>query len=171
MSWHPGGKKAMWPEILRGTEQLRLRIAELRDYVPEASVPAHKTPDVIPYGVKDTPQVSAIPSETTELKIAGRVQGIIDHKKESGWNISTFLDFSDDGKSFFNGYEKSGFSEEGEAVYEADLKMSGGQTGVMKLRLVFSVISATAPSRLVKDKCHGFAEYNGVRINAENMAE
>jgi hypothetical protein len=107
----------------------------------------------------------------SDLKIAGEKEGEMQFSKAGSASTSTFNNYSDDGKVFFNGFEKSQYNDKGEVVYEADLEMTGAQTGSMKCKITFSAMSYTEPSRLIKEESHGFAEFGGVRINVSDMAE
>jgi len=206
MSWHPGGKKAMWLEGRRGSgtgsaegsaignsdrKQMRVREVELLDYQPKPPVPAQRTPDAIPYGIKGDLGADSLrnpPSLDVEGKIAGRHSGYIAYARQGqmpapalmGSIQATYVNFSDDGLTFYNGYEKSRFSFMGESVYEADLAMTcpqaGEQQGEMKLRATFSQTSFEKPPRLLfepaedgKPKSFGFARYNGVQLNIEDL--
>src|SRR5699024_1752889 len=57
MSWHPDGRRVLWPEMLRGSDQpgrlrqVRLRRAELLDHCPHPAVPVQPTPAEIPYAL------------------------------------------------------------------------------------------------------------------------
>jgi len=53
MSWHPGGKKAMWMEGRRGTAERRIQRVTLPDYAPQRAVAVRETPDSIPYACSD----------------------------------------------------------------------------------------------------------------------
>jgi hypothetical protein len=66
----------------------------------------------------------------------------------------------------------------GESVFEADLEMSGEQPGEMKLRATFSQISFEKPPRLLfetgedgKPKSFGYARYNGVQLDIQDLVE
>lgn len=189
MSWHPGGKKAMWMEGLRGSrgQQIRIRKVELHDYQPRPGVPAQKTPDEIPYGLKGELAAESLrtpPGQDAEGKIAGEYSGYIAYARHGqqpapalmGSIQTEYVNFSDDGKTFYNGIEKSNTSIMGESVYEADLILTGEQEGEMKLRATFSQASYEKPPRLLfepahdgKPKSYGYARYNGVQMNIEDM--
>jgi len=172
MTWQPSGKKVMWPEVLRGTSERRLRIAELLDYQPQNDTPPQATPLNIPYATTDIEKLlGTTKMPNSDLKIAGEKEGEMQFSKAGSASTSTFNNYSDDGKVFFNGFEKSQYNDKGEVVYEADLEMTGAQTGSMKCMLTFSAMSYTEPSRLIKEESHGFAEFDGVRINVSDMAE
>jgi hypothetical protein len=185
MSWHPGNKKVMWPEGLRGTGKMRIRIAELPDYVPSPPAAVQKTPEHISYAEKDISKLQFLPAFNTEGKIVGKHSGHIEYKRQGkedmpgmeGSTEAVYVNFSDDGKNFYNGYEKTVYSVIAESVYEADLAMSGGDTGEMKLRASFSEITGNAPRLLFekapdgKPKSYGYASYKGITLKIEDMLE
>ncbi len=189
MSWHPGGKKAMWMEGLRGTggKQMRARKVELLDYQPGQPVLAKRTPDEIPYGITGERAVEILrgtPPQDIQGKIAGRYSGYIAYTRQGqppapalmGTVQAEYVNFSDDGKTFYNGFEKARYSFMSESVYEADLAMTGEHQGEMKLRATFSQLSYQSPPRLLfepaedgKPKSYGYARYNGVQMNIEEL--
>jgi len=194
MSWHPGGKKAMWLEMLRGSDrneggrQVRIRKAELHDYQPEKPVPIVKTPDDIPYsikGIRGGLKLWLVPNNANiEGKIPGKHSGYIEYKRRGKWPMqsmigeveSRYVNYSDDGKNFYNGFERVKYSIFEESTYEADIELSGEQKGEMRLRATFSKIVGDTPPKLLFDqsedgrpKSFGYAEYNGVRLNIEDM--
>lgn len=189
MSWHPGGKKAMWMEGLRGTsgKQMRVRKLELLDYQPQPTVPAQRTPDENSYGLKDAEAAESLrntPSMDIEGKIAGKHSGYIAFTRKGqqpapalmGSIQTTYVNFSDDGKTFYNGFEKSRYSFMGESVFEADLEMTGAKQGEMKLRATFSQASYDQPPQLLfepaedgKPKSYGYARYNGLQLNIKDL--
>jgi len=191
MSWHPSGKKVMWPEMIRESEsgnngrQTRIRIAKLLDYEPRESVPYAKTPENIPYGVKDREKLWIQPNQNINVKIAGKYSGYIEYKRQGKEDTaqrmssveSRYVNFSDDGKVFYNGFERTTYSLNGEYIYETDLEMIGPIKGEMKFRITFSEVGGEHVKLLFdtaedgKPKSYGFAEYNGTRINVEDMLE
>lgn len=193
MSWHPGGRKAMWMEMARGSgthlggRQMRIRTVELHDYQPGRTVPARQTPDAIPYAIKDGGEcLRNTPDINIEGKIVGRHSGYIAYVRRGrapapalmGSIQTTYVNFSDDGRGFYNGYERSTYSLNADSVFEADLELTGGVPGEMKLRATFSAITADAPLRLLfehdsdgRPKSFGYASYNGVRLNVEDLSE
>jgi len=197
MSWHPGGKKAMWMEGLRGSDtgphgsgrQMRVRKVELLDYQPQAAVPAAPTPDEIPYGLKGdlgAESLRSTPALDIAGKIAGRHSGYIEYVRQGqkpapalmGSIQAAYFNFSDGGQIFYNGYEKSTFSLMGESMYEADLSMSGARQGEMKLRATFSQTSFEIPPRLLfapagdgQPKSYGYARCDGVQLNIQDLLE
>jgi hypothetical protein len=191
MSWHPNGKKALWPEMLRGSHandggKRRIRKVELLDYQPQKPVTFANTPDDIPYAIKCDDVSWATLDVNIEGKIAGKHSGYIEYKRQGrepmqaimGSSESKYVNYSDDGKTFYNGYEKSKYSFMEENSYEAELQMTGEQEGEMKLRAVFSKGNYENPPRLLleededgKPKSYGYAKYKGVKLNIEDMIE
>lgn len=193
MSWHPDGRKAMWPEMVRGSgskgekgRQIRIRKVELLDYQPQEPVPFERTPDDISYGIKPGPKFLPEPAGKIDGKISGKHSGYINYIGHGnietqgimGSNEVEYVNFSDDGKSFYNGFERSVYTIMGESRYEADLEMTGEQRGRMKFRAAFSSMDGGMPIRLLFEKAEdgrpksfGYAEYNGVRLNIEDLLE
>ena len=186
LSWHPEGKKVLWNEVLRGTEKRRIRRAELLDYQPGDPIPLKKTPDNIPYGIHDLSRLQNLPDVGIEGKIAGEHSGYAEYVRVgeeplpafNGSAAVTYVNYSDDGKTFYNGFEKAGYSMTKEHWYEADLEMTGEKQGEIKLRFALSAITKDAPMKLLfekaadgKPKSFGYAEYNGIRINIEDMMD
>jgi len=201
MSWHPSSKKAMWMEGLRHSaaagehasvgnasrKQMRVRKVELLDYQPRPSVPAQPTPDEIPYAIKGEAAAENLrntPSMDVEGKIAGKHSGHIEYTRRGqqpapalmGSAQAEYVNFSDDGRTFYNGFEKSRYSFMGESSYEADLSMTGEQQGEMKLRITFSQTSFEVMPKLLfepaedgKPKSYGYTCYNGVQLKIEDL--
>jgi hypothetical protein len=175
MSWHPAGKKMMWPEGLRGSKTMRIRIATLEDYTPGAVVPAQKTPEAISYAVKNLSRVRS-ESGFVEGKIAGKHSGYIKLSLNASSHIAgsaeaVYVDYSDDGKNFYKGFEKSCSSITAETTYEADIVRKGDDPGEMKLHAAFSPGTYDKPPKLLLEKSHGYASYRGFTLNIEDMAE
>jgi hypothetical protein len=89
-----------------------------------------------------------------------------------------YVDFSDDGRNFYRGFEKSRYSVSAENTYEADLTVSGVEPGEMKFRAAFSKASYSDPPKLLfekaedgKPKSYGYAAYRGITLNIEDMSE
>jgi hypothetical protein len=120
-----------------------------------------------------------------EGKIAGKHSGHIEYQREGrkpfqafmGSIGSKYVDYSDDGKTFYNGFERVSYSPVRESVYEADLEMTGAQQGEMKLRATFSRIAFGQPPKLLfekaddgRPKSFGHVSYNGVTLKIEDLA-
>jgi hypothetical protein len=202
MSWHPGGGKSLWPELLRGSNargehgKIRLRKAELLDYAPKPPIPAVKDPELIekiPY-TESGKRLHSVPDVRVKGKIAGKVSGRAEYRRRGikyiqmamGLIEAKYVNYSDDGKTFWNGFEKTKFSFFSETVYEADLAMSGEEQGAMKLRVTFSKIAGLkgfalpkllfGEARDGKPKSYGYAKYKAasspeVTLNLEDMSE
>lgn len=199
MSWHPDGKRAMWLETFRGSgseqvgavgnrqnAQIRVRKVTLHDYQSQATVPVQRTPDEIDYGLKGLRGALSLwlPKRDIQAgKIAGKRSGYVEYQRggQSAFGGAMEVKYahcSDDGQTFFDGFEKVNYSFRTGTQYEADVQMTGVQQGEMKLRLVFSPMSFTQPPKLLfepaedgQPKSFGYARYNGVQLNVENLSE
>ena len=151
MSWHPGGTRAMWMEMRRGSggdtgPDLRIRVAELLDHTPAAATAPVATPDRPPYGIVGTAAEEVLRRRARVVpsgRIAGAHSGYVEFERSSDgrgtWSASaTYVGFSDDGTDVLNGYERSGGSMSTGAVYEAELQLDGGTSGEMHLRATWS---------------------------------
>ncbi|MDR6881942.1 hypothetical protein [Bacillus sp. 3255] len=184
MSWHPDGKRAMWGEGFRGSNDLQMRLqkVDLLDYKPGKPIPIKKTTDNIPYGIKDLSVLNSNDSPV-EGKIAGKHSGyisILNHSSPNftGYSDTQYVNFSDDGVNFYNGYEKANYNYLGESRYEANIQLTGEKQGVMNFRATFGVAFGSNPAKLLfgpdvdgKPKSYGYATYNGVTLNIEDLYE
>lgn len=183
MSWHPDGKRVMWLEMRRGGDpgRRRIQIAKLLDYVPKEPVPFVATTDDIPYGIRD---LSLLFSDDPEVegKIAGKHSGYIDYKRSasghSGRSEVHYVNFSDDGVNFYNGYEKTVYNLTDENRYEANVRLTGDKNGEMNMRATFSAVFGPSPQKLLfdmdaygKPKSYGYATYNGITLRIEDLLE
>ena len=192
MSWHPDGKRAMWTEVLRNPGKkeverlLRIRIVKLCDYQPKESVPIERTPDDIPYGIKSGLKLWFVPNGNVKGKVAGKHSGYAQYRRKGTTPILSFLgqteanyiNYSDDGKTFYNGFERVKHSVVGENRYEAELTITGENEGEMKLRAVFAKASLDAPTKLLYEKAeddmpksYGYTKYNGITMKITDMTE
>ena len=178
MSWKNDGSKAMWPEMRRGNEkEKRLRIVELLDYKPKEKVAVSQVPANIPYAVEGVSDKWLKPRENADVKIAGKHSGYITFSRTSQESLTKYKDFSDDGKSFYNGCEKVTYSPTRETIYTSDLKLSGENQGEMDCRISFSPAGfGSAPVSLLfetaedgKPRSYGYAVYNGVKLSVDDM--
>jgi len=183
MSWHPDGKRVMWPEMFRGSEgsQMRLQTAKLLDYQPGPTVPFTTTPDPIPYGIKDLTVLQSV-QPNVEGKIAGKHSGYIAYiRNVSGYAGKTeaeYVNFSDDGQNFYNGYEKIHYNAAEGCRYETNLQLTGSKQGEMKFRATFSSLQGPTPAKLLfdtdadgKPKSYGYATYDGITLHIEDLLE
>lgn len=180
MSWHPGGRKAMWLEGRREGGSRRMQVVTLPDYRPSAPVAARPTPDRISYGSSDLSAVKryAQTSQNIDVKVYGRHSGYITYRRTpQGVTEKTYFDFSDDGKSFYSGSEKMVANPRGQSTYTAKLSLKGPRPGTMDLQMTFGPLGGDLPARLIfapdgkgVPLTHGYAEYDGRRIDVDKMA-
>ena len=111
ISWHPSNLKAIWPEVERGTSNRRLRKLEISNYTPSAYPKIENTTDNVPYALDM--------SEMNNIKYESEINGAIKGKHSgeilyynsgispTGQNVKmTYVNYSDDGKKFYNGEEE-----------------------------------------------------------------
>jgi hypothetical protein len=179
MSWHPSGKKVMWPEMLRGDKGIRrMRIAELHDIHPQEPVLAQQTPDDISFCTKDASKLWNLPENITEAKIEGNHSGYILHQRSAAGAKSEYHMYSDDGKNFTDGYEEAKRTAADETVFEANIVRTGEKPGEMNCRLTLHGLTSEDSAKLLlglaadgKPKSYGYAVYNGKRLCVEDMPE
>src|SRR5699024_6608263 len=193
MSWHPDGRRVLWPEMLRGSDQpgrlrqVRLRRAELLDHCPHPAVPVQPTPADIPYALEGADAERALRRQASPVvagRIAGRDSGYLEYERRSAEGpagravtiSSRYVDLSDDGRNFYSGYERVRASFDEDTVYEADLELSGHDSGEMHLRATWSALSGSAPAKLLFDPAddgrpmsHGFARYRDRTLRIEDL--
>lgn len=198
MSWHPDGKRAMWVETLRGTNTQRLQKVELLDYSPQKTVQAVTTTDNVPYGIKDLSVISSL-TKKAQGKIAGKKYGYINYTSNasslSGSTESQYVNYSDDGINFYNGYEKFNYNFIKESRYEANIKLTIGKgnttttgsaitmdnslvLGDMNFRATFSSLQGATPAKLLfdidtdgKPKSYGYVKFNGKTLNINDLIQ
>ncbi|WP_256865215.1 hypothetical protein [Paenibacillus sp. 32352] len=184
MSWHPNGKRAMWLEVYRGSggSQMRIQKVSLLDYKPKPTVPIKPTTDNIPYGIKDLTVLNSV-NPNVNGKIAGKASGYLSYVRNassifSGQTEVQYVNYSDDGVNFYNGFEKTNINAGGESRYEANVQLTGPKQGEMKFRATFSALGGATPAKLLfdtdadgKPKSYGYASYGGVTLNIEDLLE
>ncbi|MEW9856392.1 hypothetical protein [Novosphingobium sp. M1R2S20] len=179
MSWHPGGQKAMWQEGRRTGGSERIQIVTLPDYRPAAPVPGKITPDRIPYGSTDLSVIKdyAKAARDIDVKVYGKRSGYITYRRTPAGVIEkSYFDFSDDGRSVYSGTERLAANPMGRSTYTAKLQLSGPQPGRMDLKMTFGPLTGELPAKLIfgpdasgEPLTHGFAEFNGRRIEASSL--
>ncbi len=186
MSWHPDGKRAMWNEMNRrsyqeGHEEHRLRIVTLPDYEPGPVPAVHPTPDDVSYAVKGG--LEAVGHEAdADVVLPGRVSGRILYKKLGRAGMQTLVgsldvvyeNYSDDGISVWNGFERLHYAPVGRTEYEADITLTGPKPGRMQVHTVYHKAGMDSPYVLVKEEdgrtvSEGFASYEGVTLQVADM--
>lgn len=184
MSWHPDSTRAMWNESTRraqGNVKSRLRRCRLLDVQPSVPVPAVRTPDreEIPYAL---PVESAGKQQMPQLplKIKGAGGGMVTNACPAADTFETLYEnYSEDGRTFYNGWIRvkspANMFMPGETVIHSDISVTGEHKGQMKLRIVLQADAQFQihPDRSLGEdgqpKCTGFAEYDGLRRNVEDM--
>lgn len=179
MSWHPSGKKAMWPETLRGKDTRRLQVVELPGYRPGAPVRTRATPTNMPYASSDLSQV--IPYANTgqahDVKVYGRASGHIVYRRSASGRIEkTYVNFSDDGQNVYSGTERMEANPRGRSTYTADVRLTGPKPGIMALKMTFGPLGGDSPAALVFERdaagqplTRGYVEYQGRRLDAAEL--
>ena len=174
LSWHPNCKKGMFSEIKKNNDKQikRIRIVHLDNYKPGETLKNKKTPDNISYA-KTLDDMKNI---TSFSKVDGIFKG-----KNSGYMIfnktltstkSEYINYSDDGKTFYNG------SEEFEAEYidiqhskgklTSKLDMTGEKKGKMDLTITMNSDGNIIFEEDGQKISYGYVEYNGKKLTIED---
>ncbi|MBV1686728.1 hypothetical protein KRR38_03330 [Novosphingobium sp. G106] len=180
MSWHPGGGKAMWIEGHRGDGAVRIRVATLPDYKAGPKARMRPFPRKIPGSSSDMSLVKpyAEKSQNIDVKVYGRNSGFITYRRTpEGVIEKTYSNFSDTPQAVYSGNERIEVNLGGRSTYTANVKLSGAKPGVMDLKMTFGPLRARLPAQLIFDRdasgmplTHGYAEYEGRRLDAQNLA-
>ena len=174
ISWHPNNLKAIWPETLRGTKDRRLRKLEISNYTPSEYPKLENTTDNVPYAL-DMSEMDKISYEKeTNGIIKGKHSGHIEYYNSgmtaTGQTVKmTYVNFSNDGKKFYNGEEEFIGEREGKNaknVYRSIVVLSGSENGTNNFTLTFKVVDEK--SDLIKSETSGSATYGGKTINAQD---
>ncbi|WP_395332163.1 hypothetical protein WBP06_04235 [Novosphingobium sp. BL-8H] len=178
MSWHPGGRKAMWPEGRRTDGAVRIRMVTLPDYRPgkppaTVATPADRT------GSTDLSLVAqyARKSQDIDVKVYGKASGYIVYRRTPGGEIGkTYVNFADDPRQVYSGTETMKANPRGRSTYTAKLQVIGERPATMDLTMMFGPLSGRMPARLLFDPdengvplSHGFAEYAGKRLDVSSL--
>lgn len=187
MSWHPGGKKAMWLEGMRGETGLedggkRIQVVRLLDYKPGLPVPARTTPDSIPGAVADLSVVRELLARgnNIDVRVYGRHSGHIEYRRfANGAAIEIekrYENFSDDGESVYSGREQMHSNPGGYSTYTARVVLTGPKPGVMDLAMTFGPLRGPLPAELIfaaddpaVAASRGYSEYNGQTLNVDSL--
>jgi len=193
MSWHPSSTRAMWMEGLReitpGGEhpKMRIRVARLLDYAASAAVPVAPAPKRIPYGLTGEDARASLSKPAPDVitgRIAGRHSGHVDVERRAGDIASgraattsiVYSGYSDDGKAFYDGSERSESSFATGTVYTADLAVTGAVDAEMRLRMTWTGVADG--TRLVfanaadgSPASHGFARLGERRLEVDDLVE
>ena len=182
MSWKPDSTRAMWNEKLRRNDpeadKSRVQIAVLKDRKPTEMQPDAGVPENIPYA-KDYPfddgEAEMMLQMSGTLKFVGNGGGTAEVRRTPGEVFTAYTGFSD-GKHRWTGTEHTQVGQ-GTLLYEADVEMTGTDSGSMHLRAYFTSDGGMeSPTKLSfdtwsdgKPATHGYAVYNGTVIRMEDM--
>jgi hypothetical protein len=188
MSWHPSGRTAMWMEMLRGSgagdegATLRIRIAELLDRTAPRPVDPVPTPSHPPYALAGDEARELLRRRATTVpsgRIAGAHSGWMEFTRSSDGRgtfsaRSRYVNYSDDGRGVYNGFERAAGSMADGVVYEADLELVGECTGEMRLRAEWSGVRDG--TRLLfddgadgKPRSRGFARFGDTVARVDDL--
>ena len=78
----------------------------------------------------------------------------------------TYVNYSDDGKKFYNGEEIYDGDRTSKFVYSSNVVLSGSEKGENNFKITFDT-----ESNLIKDESKGYASYGGKTIKAEDYLE
>lgn len=180
MSFAPDSCRCMWNERTRGPEtqkQCRIRTARLLDRKGGAAVPAVPTPEPETVAYATPAEEALLPGETFAFpfRIRGKADGeIICEKNSEGWTVETYDNFSDDGRTFYNGTIRSKaprntLSGSGKVSFAGDLTVTGAHTGRISCLVSFAQ-NGLNPAEL-EDDSFGYSEYDGVRADVNTMRQ
>lgn len=180
MSWHPSGKKALWPETRRGGESgsRRLQVLRLPDYQTGPAVPVQPTPNAMPYAVSDLSALTDYASKpiNIDVKVYGRASGHITYRRTPAGIEKSYANYSDDRQSVWSGRETMKANPRGNSTYTADLRLTGPKPGVMNLRMTFGPLTGKLPAELIftpdasgMPLSRGYVEYDGKRLNVQGL--
>jgi len=168
ISWHPSNLKAIWPEVEKGTSNRRLRKLEISNYTPSAYPKIENTTDNVPYALDMSEMDNIHYDKKTNGTIKGKKSGEIIYYN-SGFNQThqtvkiTYVNYSDDGKKFYNGEEEFIGDRTSKNVYKSNVILSGSESGQNNFTITFNT-----KSDLIKEETEGYASYGGKTIKAED---
>jgi hypothetical protein len=168
ISWHPSNLKAIWPEVERGTSNRRLRKLEISNYTPSAYPKIENTTDNVPYALDMSEMDNIHFDKKTNGTIKGKKSGEIIYYNSGFTQIHqtvkiTYVNYSDDGKKFYNGEEEFIGDRTSKNVYKSNVILSGSESGQNNFTITFNT-----KSDLIKEETEGYATYGGKTIKAED---
>ena len=167
MSWHPSSKKAMFTEINRITQKKRIRIVYFADYKPLKTLENKKTPDNIPYAKKLEDLKEPLKKEINGYFVGK--EGILIFNKTETICRTEYKNYSEDGKTFFNGVEESEYlKNQFIGRLTSNVVMTGEQTGKMNLSIYMNYNGDIIYEENGKEISYGYVEYNGKKLTIEN---
>ena len=168
ISWHPSNLKAIWPEVEKGTSNRRLRKLEISNYTPSAYPKIENTTDNVPYALDMSEMDNIHFDQKTNGTIKGKKSGEIIYYN-SGFTQThqtvkiTYVNYSDDGKKFYNGEEEFIGDRTSKNIYKSNVILSGSESGQNNFTITFDT-----KSDLIKEETEGYATYGGKTIKAED---
>ena len=168
ISWHPSNLKAIWPEVEKGTSNRRLRKLEISNYTPSAYPKIENTTDNVPYALDMSEMDNIHYDKKTNGTIKGKKSGEIIYYN-SGFTQThqtvkiTYVNYSDDGKKFYNGEEEFIGDRTSKNVYKSNVVLSGSEKGQNNFTITFNT-----KSDLIKEETEGYATYGGKTIRAKD---
>ena len=160
LSWHPSSKKGMFTESNINTKKKRIRIVNLDNYKPSKILERKNTPNHISYA-KTLDDLNKIELDDVNGYFKGKNSGIMKFNKTENYSISEYINYSDDGKIFYNGFEEFEQINNITGKLTSNLTMSGEKTGIMDLTITMNY------GGFILDK-RGYVDYNGKRVNIED---
>ena len=164
LSWHPNSKKGMFSEIKQNSEKVikRIRIVNLENYKPGKILENKKTPDNISYA-KTLQDLNDTALNEAHGYFKGK-GGIMIFNKTETWSKSGYFNYTEDNKTFYNGYEKFEFvGSPYVGKLTSNITMSGEKDGIMDLTLTM-----TYAGNILFDQSYGYVEYNGKKLTIED---
>ena len=168
ISWHPSNLKAIWPEVEKGTSNRRLRKLEISNYTPSAYPKIENTTDNVPYALDMSEMDNIHYDKKTNGTIKGKKSGEIIYYNSGFTQIPqtvkiTYVNYSDDGKKFYNGEEEFIGDRTSKNIYKSNVILSGSESGQNNFTITFNT-----KSDLIKEETEGYASYGGKTIKAED---
>ena len=169
LSWHPNSKKAMFSETKKNDEKetKRIRIVYLDNYKPSKILENKKTPDNISYA-KTLDDLKNAPSTNINGYFKGK-EGIMIFNKTESSKKSEYIGYSEDGKTFYNGYEKFEYvGNQYTGKLTSNLTMSGEKKRKMDLTLTMTYSGNIIFEQDGQKISYGYVEYNGKKLTIED---
>ena len=91
----------------------------------------------------------------------GKNSGIMIFNKTENYSISEYINYSDDGKIVYNGFEEFEQINNITGKLTSNVILSGEKTGIMNLTITMNY------GGYIPDK-QGYVEYNGKKMNIED---
>ena len=168
ISWHPNSKKAMFSETAQNGDEKgkkRIRIVNFDNYIPSEIIKNKKTPDNIPYAKG----LDAL-KEPFEKEFNGYFQGkegIIIFNRTKETTRSEYKNYSEDGKTYYNGFEQCEHGSQTVGRFISDVTMTGENEGKMDLTLTMNINGQVIYEQDGKKMTYGYVYYKGKNITVE----